>query len=98
MPNIEIHGLASAEAGAMEIKIRKLFQDAPYSREIVITTIPSTVVDLQGRSQPFFRLYVTLEDNYVQEVIDCLARLGVDMEVSVLYKFIPAEKEDDSPE
>jgi hypothetical protein len=88
MPNIELHGYKPEEAAiAVKQRIRAAFAGHSDAGEIVTTTIPSTVEDLQGRRMPFLRIIATAEE--LSDLIKLLRPLEEDMEVMYLREWIP---------
>lgn len=96
MPNIKIYGFIESmdsvneriKAGELSGKIENLFKNESYAKDIVITTIPSKVNDLEGNKQPYIQLELDCMRGY-QNKVEILKGLGMDIQVVKLYKFIP---------
>ncbi len=88
MPNIEIHGLNSEESIKVVLKLQNAFVRTPFQNDYVATVYGSLAVNHQGENQPFLRL-VTTQDEHTKSVIEELQKLGFDLEVMFLDRFIP---------
>ncbi|MBU0597177.1 hypothetical protein KJ641_00760 [Patescibacteria group bacterium] len=91
MPNIEVHGLWGKNAVEVVNKIRKAMEGSPEESEYVTDVVGSTVLDHLSRSQPFLRLLSSEEDS-VQAILERLEPLGMDIEVLLLFQFVPKSK------
>ncbi len=87
MPNIEIYGLRERSGIRVINKIDRLFRGKDYKDEYVITHVPSFVVDRKKTSQPFLRL-VTTPSDHVDDIINELMKIGMDLELMLLNRFI----------
>lgn len=96
MPNIEIHGLAPYETQKIVERITKCLENNSLVNETVITVIPSKVSDIIGNSAPFLRLYKTPDDPDI-EIVEDLKKVGMDLEVTDLMRFIPKIKDINKP-
>ncbi len=88
MPNIEIYGMETADAGIAEIEINKLLRSKPYANDYVITVVESRVRDRHRVKRPFLRLVSTVNDHIVDIIME-LRKLDVDIEFQELALFIP---------
>lgn len=95
MPNIEIHGMETQMAEEERRNIFRLFQAEAYVRDIVVTIFPTDTRDRRGRKIPFIRL-VSNSEPYLQGVITLLLKLGLDIEILELQRFIEGGKRDES--
>jgi len=86
MPNIEIHGITFSREFLAQISL--IFGDWSCAKDMVITAPNSIVTDLQGKPQPFIRVWDT--DAQRGEKIARRLRLeGFDVELPVqLAKFL----------
>ena len=92
MPNIEVHGLGVlVNGGAVATceEIKKIFADWPCSPDIIVDVIEgSHPRDLQGNSQPYFRVWDT-DSTRGKQVALRLRLHGYDVEFVALDKFLP---------
>jgi len=88
MPNIEIYGLKDSDGVKVAEKIDELFREKDYRDEYVLTYIQSYVCDRKGIVQPYLRL-VTTPSDHMEDIIGELRKIGMDIEVSLLERFIP---------
>jgi hypothetical protein len=91
MANIEIHGMEKELAEKERENIFELFKEKEYVRDIVVTIFPTDVRDRRYRKLPFIRLVSTLEP-YLEEVVKLLLKIGFDLEILELQRFIEAGK------
>ncbi len=92
MPNIELHGYEPVAADTVRERIRDVLMTSPDASEIVTTTIPSDVKDLDGEKMPFLRLITSLRE--LPDLKERLKPLGEEIEVLVLGEWIPKPKEE----
>ncbi|MEK7612905.1 MAG: hypothetical protein AAB449_02035 [Patescibacteria group bacterium] len=100
MPNIEIWGFSAdcediKRVDELEDQLEKIFKTAPYKADLVFSLVWSSVVDYEGKSQPFLRICWT-PDTSQEEVDDIERRLCtldplMDMEFVQLAKFRSAK-------
>jgi hypothetical protein len=96
MPNIKIYGFIESidsmderiKAGKLSGEIADLFKNESYAKDVVITTIPSKVLDLEGKQQPYIQLELNCMRGYKKK-LEKLKTLGMDIQVVKLYDFIP---------
>jgi hypothetical protein len=88
MPNIEIHGFAERAKEVRE-KVRDALRDLPFANEIVTTTFPTVVQDLNGNETPYLRVVAT-PDRDLESIIAFLKPLELDIEYLPLGRWIPA--------
>ena len=69
-------------------QIADLFKNESYAKDVVITTIPSKVLDLEGKQQPYIQLELNCMRGYKKK-LEKLKTLGMDIQVVKLYDFIP---------
>jgi hypothetical protein len=82
MPNIELYGLglvSEAEAQGWRTTVFRLFEDAPYVDEVMVSVTSGFVLDRHGNSHPFIRLWSTPE-KYLDDVKRRLEILPLDLE------------------
>ncbi len=87
MPNIEVHGKVR-QAEFIETIIFDMFSEKKYVDEMVVTTYPTTVVDKNGKNQPFLRLVSSCQE-HTEEILEILLGLGMDVECVQLQGFYP---------
>lgn len=85
MLNIEIHGLAINRARDLRFEIFSVFKNEPY---VKVTIFSTQVLDMNGGTQPFFRLVNDCQKN-TKRIIKKLKRFGLDIEHARLEKFYP---------
>lgn len=88
MPNLELHGFDTISP-VLRAKIRGLFEDAPYYKEIVLSYQGSYVVNLHDyQKAPFIRVWATSQKE-VDDIVRRLDPLDIDIELPpLLDKFI----------
>ncbi|NQT50305.1 hypothetical protein HQ571_06455 [Candidatus Kuenenbacteria bacterium] len=91
MPNIEMYGFSEEKAAEVANRIQYLFEGKSYTDDYVTTAVWSDVTDHENEAQPFLRL-VTTRSMYLFDMIKELRKLGFDIEVMILNRFIPKEK------
>lgn len=96
MPNIKIYGVLKDQnvkiqrkkAEELRMKIKKIFENELYAKDIVVTVISSTVSDLNENEQPYIQLELNCMRGYKHKV-EKLKTLGMDVQIIKLYDFIP---------
>ena len=93
MPNLEFHGFDTISP-LLRAKIKSLFEDAPYFKEMVLSYQGSYVVNLHDyKKAPFIRVWATNQKE-VDDVIKRLDPLDIDIELPpLLDKFILRKSE-----
>lgn len=94
MPNIEIHGYNRVAANALADKIfGEVFAGKLGLENMVVTMVPSTVMDKKGFQQPFIRLLCS-NTREAAEIIAILRQHlpGEDIEYVKIESFIPGRK------
>jgi hypothetical protein len=88
MPNIEIHGLAEAEAKTMYSQVERALRNSPVANNVVISRYSDVVKDLLGYDRPYLRIVCT-DEVEAQQVAGLLKPLNLDLEIFRLRAFIP---------
>lgn len=88
MPNIEIHGLPQDKAHDLRLRIFFAFKNERYVGDMVVTVFRTSVNDIKGDSQPYFRLLNDSQE-HTEEIIEILKQFGLDIEHLELNKFYP---------
>lgn len=90
MPNIVIYGVHYPHD--IKLIISKKMQKIGLEDEVIVTTITSTTESckIDPKQTPFLRIYISNEDK-LDTIISALRelKLGLDVEIVMLYKFIP---------
>ncbi len=95
MPNVEIHGMSRYEADALRQKIFHGLEKGGVSvANVVVTHIDDSVRDIKLNPQPFLRVFTTKDTRTSEwdKIERGLTELGLDIELSLLDKFIPAKR------
>ena len=92
MPNIKIYGVSSTGQVPLYKKIKELFIGEEYAKDMVVTFMNgTTVLSLDGKSQPYIQLEITSTDKYLP-LMTRLEELGYDIQVIELRNFIPKKE------
>ncbi len=92
MPTIEVYGITKGKVEFLRRLLVNALKDASCANKLVISFVPSEVTDLKDKSQPFFRILMTMEaarEGVVKELVPLLEPLGYDIELVEMRGFIP---------
>lgn len=94
MPTIELHGMRKDQATFVTAKIIKALKGDDVAKALVISRIPSEVIDVFEDISPFLRIAITAESagKYLKTMVPKLGKLGYDIQVFELKKFFPKQK------
>ena len=93
MANIELYGIEDTTIVINAIK--GILEKENFNQDCVITVINSRVISCakEGGEAPFIRIYSN-ESKEAELVGRVLGEFGYDIEIILLYKFVPAVREE----